>query len=75
MPLLGKQMRALVHGNQTVASQRKLKTWAEVKARRPLSDEAQAANASWVEQQILTLADSGRAVSWPPAPRQADKEL
>jgi hypothetical protein len=29
---------------------RKLKTWADVKARRPLSAEAQAANAAWVEQ-------------------------
>jgi DNA-binding XRE family transcriptional regulator len=34
---------------------RKLKTWAEVKARRPLSAEAQAANATWVEQQIIEL--------------------
>jgi hypothetical protein len=34
---------------------RKLKTWAEVKARRPLSTEAQAANATWVEQQIVEL--------------------
>lgn len=34
---------------------RKLKTWAEVKARRPLSAEAQAANATWVEQQIVEL--------------------
>ena len=36
-------------------SDRKLKTWAEVKARRPLSAEAQAANANWVEQQIVEL--------------------
>src|SRR4030095_10083627 len=34
---------------------RKLKTWADVKARRPLSAEAQAANATWVEQQIVEL--------------------
>ena len=34
---------------------RKLKTWAEVKARRPLSAEAQAANAAWVEQQIVEM--------------------
>jgi DNA-binding XRE family transcriptional regulator len=34
---------------------RKLKTWAEVKARRPLSVEAQAANASRVEQQIVEM--------------------
>jgi DNA-binding XRE family transcriptional regulator len=34
---------------------RKLKTWAEVKARRPLSAEAQAANAVWVEKQIIEL--------------------
>jgi len=32
---------------------RTLKTWAEVKARHPLSAEAQAANAAWVEQQIV----------------------
>lgn len=32
---------------------RKLKTWAEVKARRPLSAEVQAANAIWVEQQTV----------------------
>lgn len=36
-------------------SDRKLKTWAEVKARRPLSAEAQAANSTWVEQQIVEL--------------------
>jgi hypothetical protein len=34
---------------------RKLKTWADVKARRPLSAQAQAANATWVEQQIVEL--------------------
>jgi DNA-binding XRE family transcriptional regulator len=34
---------------------RQMKTWAEVKARRPLSAEAQAANASWVQQQIVEL--------------------
>jgi hypothetical protein len=34
---------------------RKLKTWAEVKARRPLSAEAESANATWVEQQIGEL--------------------
>jgi hypothetical protein len=34
---------------------RKLKTWADVKAQRPLSAEAQAANATWVEQQIVEL--------------------
>jgi DNA-binding XRE family transcriptional regulator len=34
---------------------RKLKTWAEVKARRPLSAAAEAANATWVEQQIVEL--------------------
>jgi len=34
---------------------RKLKTWTEVKARRPLSDAAQSANATWVEQQIVEL--------------------
>ena len=34
---------------------RKLKTWAEVKACRPLSAEAQAANAAWVERQIVEL--------------------
>lgn len=34
---------------------RKLKTWAEVKARRPLSAEAQAANAAWVEQQVVEM--------------------
>src|SRR5262245_66628255 len=34
---------------------RKLKTWTEVKARRPLSAEAQAANAAWVEQQIVEM--------------------
>ncbi|HZF07233.1 MAG TPA: helix-turn-helix transcriptional regulator [Thermoanaerobaculia bacterium] len=34
---------------------RKLQTWAEVKARHPLSAEAQAANATWVEQQIVEL--------------------
>jgi hypothetical protein len=34
---------------------RKLKTWAEVKARRPLSAEAEKANAAWVEQQIVEL--------------------
>lgn len=33
----------------------KLKTWAEVKARRPLSAEVEAANAAWVEQQIVEL--------------------
>lgn len=35
--------------------ERKLKTWSEVKARRPLSAEAQSANAAWVEQQIVDL--------------------
>jgi Helix-turn-helix domain len=34
---------------------RKLKTWAEIKAQHPLSGEAQAANAAWVEQQIVEL--------------------
>ena len=34
---------------------RKLKTWAEAKARRPLSVEAQAANATWAEQQIVAM--------------------
>jgi hypothetical protein len=34
---------------------RKLKTWAEVKARRPVSAEAEAANATWGEQQIVEL--------------------
>ncbi len=34
---------------------RKLKTWEEVKARRPLSAEVEAANAAWVEQQIVEL--------------------
>jgi DNA-binding Xre family transcriptional regulator len=34
---------------------RKLKTWAEVKDRRPLSEEAQAANSTWVERQIVEL--------------------
>ncbi len=34
---------------------RKLKTWSEVKDRRPLSAEAQAANATWVEQQIVEM--------------------
>ncbi len=34
---------------------RKLKTWAEVKSRLPLSAEAEAANATWVEQQIVEL--------------------
>ena len=34
---------------------RKLKTWAEVKSRRPLSAEAQAANATWVERQIVEM--------------------
>ena len=34
---------------------RKLKTWAEVKARCPLSAEVEAANAAWVEQQIVEL--------------------
>ena len=34
---------------------RKLKTWTEVKARRPLSAEAQAANAAWVEQQVVEM--------------------
>ena len=34
---------------------RKLKTWAEVKANRPLSAAAEAANAIWVEQQIVEL--------------------
>ncbi len=34
---------------------RKLKTWAEVKARRPLSAAAETANAAWVEQQIVEL--------------------
>jgi DNA-binding XRE family transcriptional regulator len=33
----------------------KLKTWAEVKSRRPLSAEAEAANVAWVEQQIVEL--------------------
>lgn len=32
---------------------RKVKTWAEVKARRLLAAEAQAANATWIEQQIV----------------------
>ena len=34
---------------------RKLQTWTEVKARRPLSAEAQAANATWVQQQIVEM--------------------
>jgi hypothetical protein len=34
---------------------RKLKTWTEVKAQRPLSAEAQAANAAWVAQQVIDL--------------------
>ena len=34
---------------------RKLKTWKEVKGRRPLSAAAEAANATWVEQQIVEL--------------------
>ena len=34
---------------------RKLKTWREVKAQRPLSAEAQTANAAWVEEQIVEL--------------------
>jgi len=34
---------------------RKLKTWTEAKARRPLSAEAQSANATWVEQQVVEL--------------------
>jgi len=34
---------------------RQIKTWAEVKVLRPLSSEAQAANATWVEQQIVDL--------------------
>ncbi|MEA2603069.1 MAG: hypothetical protein QOF89_4061 [Acidobacteriota bacterium] len=34
---------------------RKLQTWADVKARRPLSTEAQAANTTWVERQIVEL--------------------
>jgi DNA-binding XRE family transcriptional regulator len=34
---------------------RKLQTWAEVKARRPLSPAAETANATWVEQQIVEL--------------------
>lgn len=34
---------------------RKSKTWSEVKAQRPLSAEAQAANAAWVEEQIVEL--------------------
>jgi DNA-binding transcriptional regulator YiaG len=34
---------------------RKLKTWAEVKAQQPLSAEAQAANATWVEEQIVEM--------------------
>ena len=34
---------------------RKLKTWAEVKARRPLSAESQAVTATWVEQQIVEM--------------------
>jgi DNA-binding transcriptional regulator YiaG len=38
-----------------MADPKKLTTWAEVKARRPLSAEAQAANATWVEQQIVEL--------------------
>ena len=37
------------------AGYRKLKTWTEVKARRPLSAAAQAANATWVEQQVVEL--------------------
>jgi hypothetical protein len=32
-----------------------LKTWAEVKACRPLSAAAETANATWVEQQIVEL--------------------
>lgn len=34
---------------------RKLKTWNEVKAQRPLSAEAQAASSAWVEVQIGEL--------------------
>ena len=34
---------------------RKLKTWAEVKAHRPLSPAAEAANATWIEQQVVEL--------------------
>jgi hypothetical protein len=34
---------------------RKLKTWAEVKSCRPLSAETEAANAMWVEQQIVEI--------------------
>ena len=34
---------------------RTLKTWTEVKAQRPLAPDAQAANATWVEQQIVEL--------------------
>jgi DNA-binding XRE family transcriptional regulator len=34
---------------------RNLKTWSEVKAQRPLSAEAQAANAAWVQEQIVEL--------------------
>ena len=50
---------------------RKLKTWAEVKARRPLSAEAQTANAAWVEQQIVELKLQSRASSIEdPAPLQ-----
>ena len=34
---------------------RTLRTWSEVKNRRPLSPEAQTANATWVEQQIVEM--------------------
>lgn len=34
---------------------RKLKTWSEVKGLRPLSAEAQASDAAWVEEQIDAL--------------------
>src|ERR1043165_7459711 len=38
-----------------IMANRKLKTWAEIKSQNPLSGEAQAANAAWVEQQIVEL--------------------
>jgi len=36
-------------------AKRKLKTWSEIKALRPLSAEAEVANAAWVAEQIVRL--------------------
>ncbi|HEX4498390.1 MAG TPA: helix-turn-helix domain-containing protein [Thermoanaerobaculia bacterium] len=36
-------------------AKRELKTWAEIKTRRPLSAVAEKANTEWVEQQIVEL--------------------